>query len=82
MTHLPIMHDWMTNSFLLLNSNKAKVLLLGPKSAGNMVADFIRDVNGFLVQPKATVKGFGVMLDAGLSFQSSISKNSKTAFNT
>ncbi len=71
--------DWMTNNFLLLNSNKIEILLIGPKNRTQYFFDHNLQLDGCLV-PSSTVKNLGVILDSNLSFENHISHVTKTAF--
>ncbi len=61
----------MTTNFLLLNSDKTEILLIGPKNSTG--------VDGYTVT-SSTVKNMGVILDSNLSFENHISNVTKTAF--
>ena len=72
--------SWMTRNYLLLNSDKTEVIIIGPKPLRDKLADEIFTVDGFALTPKATVKNLGVIFDQDLSFKSHIKQISKTAF--
>ncbi len=59
--------DWMTNNFLLLNSYKTEILLIGPKNSTQNILDHNLQLDGYHV-PSSTVKNLGVILDSNLSF--------------
>ncbi len=59
--------DWMTNNFLLLNSDKTVILLLGPKNSTQNLLDHILQLDRCHV-PSSTVKNLGVVSDSNLSF--------------
>ncbi len=69
----------MTNNFLLLNSDKTKILLFGPKNSTQNLLDhnLQRDV---CTVTSSAVKNLGVILDSNLSFKNHISHVTKTAF--
>ncbi len=71
--------DWMTNSFLILNSDKTEILLIGPKNSTHNLLDYILRLDGCTVT-SSTVKNLGVVLDSNLSFENCISHVTKTAF--
>ncbi len=71
--------DWMTNNFLLLNSDKTDILLIGPKNSTQNLLDYNWQLDGCPVT-SSTVKNLGVILDSNLSFENHISKVTKTAF--
>ncbi len=66
--------DWITNNFLLLNSDKTEILLIGPKNSTQNILDHNLQLDG------CTVKNLGVILDSNLSFENHISHVTKTAF--
>ncbi len=71
--------DWMTSNFLLLNSDKTEILLIGPKNSTQNLLDYNLQLDGCTVT-SSTVKNLGVILDSNLSFENHISNVTKTAF--
>ncbi len=71
--------DWMNNNFLLLNSDKTEILLIGPKNSTQNLLDHNLQLDRCTV-PSSTVKNVGVILDSLLSFKKHISHVTKTAF--
>ncbi len=71
--------DWMTNNFLLLNSDKTEILLIGPKNSTHNILNHNLQIDGCNVT-SSTVKNLGVILDRNLSFENHISHVTKTAF--
>ncbi len=71
--------DWMTSNFLLLNSDKTEILLVGPKNSTQNLLDYNLQLDGCNVT-SSTVKNLGVILDSNLSFENHISHVTKTAF--
>ncbi len=71
--------DWMTSNFLLLNSDKTEILLIGPKNSTQNLLDYNLQLDGCNVT-SSTVKNLGVILDTNLSFENHISNVTKTAF--
>ncbi len=71
--------DWMTNNFLLLNSDKTEILLIGPNNSAQNLLDYNLQLDGCPVT-SSTVKNLGVILDSNLSFEKHISNVTKTAF--
>ncbi len=69
----------MTNNFLLLNSDKTEILLIGPKNSTQNLLDHNLQLDGCPV-PSSTVKHLGVVLDRNISFENYISHVTKTAF--
>ncbi len=69
----------MTSNFLLLNSDKTEILLIGPKNSTQNLLDYNLQLDGYTVT-SSTVKNLGVILDSNLSFENHISNVTKTAF--
>ncbi|KAI2647011.1 RNA-directed DNA polymerase from mobile element jockey [Labeo rohita] len=65
--------DWMTNNFLLLNSDKTEI-----NNTQNLLT-YNLQLDGCTVT-STTVKSLGVILDSNLSFENHISHVTKTAF--
>ncbi len=63
----------MTSNFLLLNSDKTEILLIGPKDSTQNLLDYNLQLDGCTVT-SSTVKNLGVMLDSKLSFENHISQ--------
>ncbi len=63
-----ILKDWMTNNFLLLNSDKTEILL---NSTQNLL-DHNSQLDRCIVT-SSTVKNLGVILNSNLSFENNIS---------
>ncbi|KAL6458609.1 hypothetical protein MHYP_G00320810 [Metynnis hypsauchen] len=71
---------WMSRNFLLLNSNKTEVLLLGPKLARDKLSDLILNLADFTVTPGSAAKNLGVIIDSDLSFDQHTGSITRTAF--
>ncbi len=56
----------MTNHFLLLNSDKTEILLIGPKNSTQNLLDHNLQLDGCIVT-SSTVKNVRVILDSNLS---------------
>ncbi len=69
----------MTNNFLLLNSDKTEILLIGPKNSTQKLLDHNLQLDGCTVT-SSTVKNLAVILDSNLSFENHISHVTKSAF--
>ncbi len=65
------------HNFLLLNSDKTEILLIGPKNCTQNILDL--QLDGCTVT-SSTVKNLGVILDSKLFFENHISHVTKTAF--
>ncbi len=68
----------MTSNFLLLNSDKTEILLIGPKDSTQNLLDYNLQLDGCTVT-SSTVKNLGVMLDSKLSFENHISQCYKSS---
>ncbi len=68
----------MTSNFLLLNSDKTEILLIGPKNSTQNLLDYNLQLDGCNVT-SSKVKNLGVILDSNLSFENHISHVTKTA---
>ena len=71
---------WMTCNFLLLNSDKTEVILLGPKQHRNTLSNDLALLDGFTLAPRTTVRNLGVIFDQDISFNSHMKQISKNAF--
>ncbi|KAI5607668.1 hypothetical protein C0J50_6988, partial [Silurus asotus] len=72
--------DWMTHNFLLLNSDKTEILLIGPKTSIQTLQHLNLHLDGCSVNTSSTIKDLGVILDSDLSFKNHINQVTKTAF--
>ncbi len=64
--------DWMTYNFLLLNSDKSEILLIGPNNSTQNLLDYNLKLDRYTVT-SSTVKNLGVVLESNLSFENHIS---------
>lgn len=71
---------WMTLNFLMLNSDKSELLILGPKLIRDSISDIISSDNSLITATTTPVKNLGVLFDQDLSFNSHINYISKTAY--
>ncbi len=74
------MKDCMTNNFLLLNSDKTEILLIGPKNSTQIILDYNLQLDGCNV-PSSTVKNLCVIWDSNLSFENHISHEKTKLLN-
>ncbi len=69
--------NWMTNNFLLLNS---EVLIIGPKKHTSNNLEHCLTLDGCSLYSSSSVRNLGVLFDSNLSFDSHVSSICKTAF--
>ena len=72
--------SWMTCNFLLLNSDKTEVIVLGPKHLRNVLSNELTNLDGITLASSTTVRNLGVNFDQDMSFNSHIKQISRTAF--
>ncbi len=70
----------MTSNFLLLNSEKTEVLIIGPKNPTCNNLEHYLTLDGCSVNSSSSVRNLGVLFDSNLSFESHVSSICKTAF--
>jgi len=68
----------MTSNFLLLNSEKTEILIIGQKTSSRNNLEYCLTLDGCSV--KSSVRNLGVLFDTNLSFESHVSSICKTAF--
>ena len=79
-TCLKDIKSWMSCNFLMLNSEKTKILVLGPKNLRDSMSTHIATLDGITLASSTTVRNLGVIFDQDLSFNSHIKQTSRTAF--
>ena len=70
----------MSCNFLMLNSEKTEILVLGPKNLRDSMSTHIATLDGITLASSTTVRKIGVIFDQDLSFNSHIKQTSRTAF--
>ncbi len=70
--------NWMTNNFLLLNSGKTEVLIIGPKNHTSNILEHCLTLDGCSLDSSSSVRNLGVLFDSNLSFASHVSSICKT----
>ncbi len=63
----------MTSNFLLLNSEKKQVLIIGPKTPTSNNLVHCLTLDGCSVDSSSSVRNLGVLFDSNLSFNSHVS---------
>ncbi|XP_074496841.1 uncharacterized protein LOC141770891 [Sebastes fasciatus] len=71
---------WMTCNFLMLNSDKTEVIVLGPEHLRNKLSNDIVTLDGIALASSTTVRNLGVVFHQDMSFNSHIKQTSRTAF--
>ncbi len=72
--------NWMTNNFLLLNSEKTEVLIIRPKNHTSNNLEHCLTLDGCSLDSSSSVRNLGVLFDSNPSFDSHIYSICKTAF--
>ncbi len=65
--------NWMTNNFLLLNSEKTELLIIGPKNHTSNNLKHCLTLDGCSVDSSSSVRNLGMLFDSNLSFDSHVS---------
>ena len=73
--------EWMTQNFLLLNSDKTEIMVVGPKSLRRNVSAYMPNIDGISITSSAVIKDLGVTLDSDLAFDAHIKNISRVAFH-
>ena len=69
--------SWMANNFLLLNSDKTEVMLVGPDQLRMTLSSHLPTLDGFPT-PNTSIKNLGVTINQDLLLDSHIKQISKT----
>ncbi len=80
MEYIVDIKNWIMNNFLLLNSEKTEVLIIGPKNHTSNDLEHVLKLDGCSLDSSSSVRNLGVLFDRNLSFDSHISSICKTAF--
>ncbi len=72
--------NWMTNNFLLLNSEKIEVLIIRPKNQKSNNLEHYLTLDGCSVDSSSLVRNLGGLFDSNISFNSHFSSICKTEF--
>ncbi len=70
----------MSCNFLLLNSDKTEVIVLGPKHLRNSLSNDIVVLGDITLASSTTVRNLGIIFDQDLFFNSHLKQISRTAF--
>ena len=72
--------ELMTKNFLLLNSGKTEIMVVGPKSLRHNLSAYMPNIDGISITSSAVIKDLGVTLDSDLAFDAHIKNISRVAF--
>ncbi len=71
---------WYADDFLLLNTEKTEVLIIGPKNHTINKLEHCLTLDGCSLDSSSSARNLGVLFDSNLSFDSHVSSICKTAF--
>ena len=77
---LSAVKNWMSSNFLLLNSDKTEMLVIGPARHRHKFDQVTVTLDNCVISQSSTVKNLGVMFDSTLSFDQHIKDITKIAF--
>ena len=72
--------EWMAQNFLLLNSDKTEIMVVGPRSLRHNLSTYMPNIDGISITSSAVVKDLGVTLDSDIAFDAHIKNISRVAF--
>ena len=70
----------MPQNFLLLNSDKTEIMVVGPKSLRHNLSAYMPNIDVISITSSAVIKDLGVTLDSDLAFDAHIKNISRVAF--
>lgn len=79
-TCLRDIRSWMAQNFLMLNTNKTEVIIVGPKDLRENFSNGEITLDNIALASSSDVRNLGVIFDQDLSFTSHIKNVSRTAF--
>ena len=79
-TCLKDIRSWMSQNFLMLNTNKTEVIIVGPKDLRERFSGGLLTLDDAVLASSGEVRNLGVIFDQDLSFNSHIKQVSRTAF--
>ena len=74
------LNTWMTQNYLLLNSDKTEVIIFGPEHFREKSSSYIVTLHGISLASSSTVRNLGVIFDQNLSFDADVKQVFRTAF--
>ena len=72
--------EWMTQNFLLLNSDKTEIMVVGAKSLRHNLSVYMPNIDEISIMSSAVIKNLDVTLDSDLAFDAHIKNISMAAF--
>ncbi|KAL4004124.1 protocadherin delta 1 [Sarotherodon galilaeus] len=77
---LSAIKGWLSDNFLLLNTDKTELMVIGPHKFQHLSQNFILRIDDSVINCRDKVKNLGVWFDMVLSFESHVKEITKTAF--
>ncbi|XP_028454539.1 uncharacterized protein LOC114568999, partial [Perca flavescens] len=72
--------SWMTHNFLMLNSDKTEVIVIGPTHRRTSFSKDIVTLDGITLASSTAVRNLGVIFDQDISFNAHLKQTSRIAF--